>query len=107
MQNNYFKSGSWNAICDVCGVKFKNFELKKRWDGLIVCAKDYEQRHISDFFKLKPEVNNVRDPRPQAEDQFVDVTYVDTGDPTYCTVTGRTAIAGLAVAGCMIAEKGL
>lgn len=105
MENTKFVSGKWNAICDVCGVKFKNTELRKRWDGLMVCDRDFEHRHIADFFKITPEKNNVVDPRHEAEDQFTNVTYINTGDLPYCTNLGRTAIADYAVAGCMIAER--
>jgi hypothetical protein len=107
METNYFKSGSWNAICDVCGVKYKNFQLRKRWDGLMVCSKDFENRHISDFFKLKPEINNVHDPRHEAADQFVSVSYISTGDAIFCTPEGSTGIVGLAVIGCAHVGRGL
>lgn len=48
---NTLLHGSWNAICDVCGFKYKAVDLKKRWDGLYVCKEDWEPRHPSDFFK--------------------------------------------------------
>jgi len=41
--------GQWNAICDVCGFKFKSGDLRPRWDGIMVCAEDWETRHPSDF----------------------------------------------------------
>ena len=46
-------SYSYNAICDVCGFQFKGHELKKRWDGLMVCDADYETRHPMDFYRVK------------------------------------------------------
>lgn len=46
---NYFRSGDWNAICDVCGWKYKASQLRKRWDGLWVCNKDWEIRQPLDF----------------------------------------------------------
>lgn len=102
---NYFKSGSWNVICDVCGRKYKNTDVKKRWDGLIVCNKDYELRHIADFIRSNPERNNVKDPRPEQADVFVDVTYISTGDAGYCSLAGRSATPGYSVAGCMTPSK--
>ena len=101
---NYFKSGSWNVICDVCGRKYKNTDVKKRWDGLIVCSKDYELRHIADFIRSNPERNNVKDPRPEQADTFVSVSYIDTGD-TVCSVEGSSSYSDLAVADCMTADK--
>ena len=41
--------GGWNSICDVCGFKYKNIDLRKRWDGLMVCKDDFETRHPSDY----------------------------------------------------------
>jgi hypothetical protein len=52
---DYLDLGNWNAICDVCGGKFKSSELKRRWDGYMVCSSDYEQRHPQDLIRLRPE----------------------------------------------------
>lgn len=41
-----------NAICDVCGFKKKHYELKPRWDGLMVCKEDWEPRHIRDLYRV-------------------------------------------------------
>jgi hypothetical protein len=99
---NYFKSGLWNVICDVCGQKKKNTEVRKRWDGFMVCHEDWESRHVSDFIKIRSERNNVRDPRTEPNDQFINVTYIDTGDRPACTPMGSSGVAGVAVAGCMV-----
>lgn len=40
-----------NAIDDVSGFKFKRHELRRRWDGLMVDAANYEQRQPQDFVK--------------------------------------------------------
>lgn len=73
----------WRAICDVCGFEFSNTQVKKRWDGMIVCDKDYELRHPMDFLKVKPEHSQVLPwSRPEAADTFVDVTYIDTENNT-------------------------
>jgi hypothetical protein len=40
-----------NAVCDVCGFKFKGHELRKRWDNLMCCPADWEQRHPQDFVR--------------------------------------------------------
>lgn len=44
-------SYQYNVECDVCGFSYKNHELIKRWDGLMVCKSDWEARHPMDFFK--------------------------------------------------------
>jgi hypothetical protein len=48
---DYFAPGQWNAICDGCGKKFKSSELRRRWDGFMVCDKEWEPRHPQDFVR--------------------------------------------------------
>lgn len=91
--------GNWNAICDVCGVKYKASQLKKRWDGLMVCEEDWESRHPQDFIRGHRESNQVPWTRPVVPDQFIQVTYADTGT---CTATGMLGQADYGTAGCMI-----
>lgn len=71
MNKNYYISGSWNGICDVCGQKHKASNLKKRWDGLIVCPDDYEERHPQDFVRAKQDKITVPFTRPRPTDVFV------------------------------------
>lgn len=78
MEHNYYKPGDWNAICDTCGFKFKASQLKKRWDGLMVCAADWEPRHPQDLIKAPTEKTAVPWSRPEREDVYVDVTYVES-----------------------------
>lgn len=47
----HFELGAWNAECDRCGFKYKNYELKLEWTGLRVCDKCFEHRHPQDFVK--------------------------------------------------------
>ena len=66
----------WRVICDRCGFKYWNHELRKEWTGLMVChggdTNDcWEARHPQDF------VTGVKDKqtppwvRPEAADVFV------------------------------------
>lgn len=72
-QNTYIH-GSWNIICDVCGFKFKQEDIKKRWDGLRVCADDWEIRHEQDFLRGVKDDPHVPYTRPdQAESGGVDI----------------------------------
>jgi hypothetical protein len=66
-----YSSGDWLIICDVCGEKIKASESKKRWDGLIVCSKDYEERHSMDFLRGRKERVSVPFTRPRTTDVFV------------------------------------
>jgi hypothetical protein len=73
--NNYLKLGEWNAICDVCGYKFKASMLRKRWDGLMVCNQDYELRHPQDFLRVPLERVSPPWVRLEPEDVFTDVGF--------------------------------
>lgn len=93
---NYLDLGNWNALCDSCGRKFKASQLKRRWDGLMVCEEDYELRHPSDFLRVQRERISVPWARPYpAEDTYINVPYL-------CTPQGTSGITNLAVAGCSL-----
>ena len=47
--------GAWNARCDRCGWKFKNYELFKTWDGYYVDRECWEIRHPQDFVRGIPD----------------------------------------------------
>lgn len=92
---NFLKLGDWNTICDSCGRKFKASSLRQRWDGLMVCNEDWETRHPQDFLRVQKERIAVPFSRP-------DVLTIFTAS---CTIVNSQAVAGLAVAGCMVAGK--
>jgi hypothetical protein len=48
---DYYKEGTWNALCDRCSFKYKADELKKEWTGLMVCPRCWEPRHEQEFLK--------------------------------------------------------
>jgi hypothetical protein len=126
---NHLLLGNWNALCDSCGRKFKALDLKKRWDGLMVCQEDYENRHPSDFLRVQKEKINVDFARPYpAQDTYVgyvcsvyelsgaDKASADCARANSNILTGTfdeetnfiyeddyAAIAGLAIAGWAIA----
>ena len=76
---NHLILGDWNALCDSCGRKFKASSLKKRWDGLIVCKEDWEQRHPQDLLRVQREQISVPWSRPYpAQDTFLPWNYADT-----------------------------
>jgi hypothetical protein len=92
MKSTWWKSGDWNAICDVCGHKYKASQLKLRWDGLMTCQADWEIRHPQELIRPIPDQSKLPWTRPEATDIFI----------AKCTVNGRSDIAGLAVAGCSL-----
>lgn len=68
---NTYSHGNWNAICDECGFKFKDVDIKKRWDGFEVCNDCWEARHPSDFFRAPKEDQNVAWTRVDTEDDAI------------------------------------
>ena len=74
MKKNYLVSGQWNAICDSCGEKHKSGDLRKRWDGFMVCGSCYEPRHPQDFLRSRPDRQSVPWSRPKLLERWDDVT---------------------------------
>lgn len=68
---NYHKAGTWNVICDVCGFKFKADQLKKRWDGKMVCDVDYELRNPQDLIRIPTDDPSVPWSRPESTDTYL------------------------------------
>ena len=89
---NHLILGDWNALCDSCGRKFKASSLKKRWDGLIVCREDWEQRHPQDLLRVQREQISVPWSRPYpAEDTFIP-QYLTDNENEYLGLVETTAV---------------
>jgi hypothetical protein len=56
----------YQAICDVCGWKFEASMLRKRWDGFMVCEKDWEPRNILDFYRPRSDAHKLPWTRPES-----------------------------------------
>ncbi len=95
MANNHYKPGVWNTICDVCGFKFKSDEMRKRWDGLMVCKEDFEHDHPQKFLRVREDSSSVPWVRDEPVDQFVPV----------CTMVTRSAAPGIGQPGCLIPSE--
>lgn len=88
---NYYKPGCWNVICDTCGFEFKSDEMKRRWDGLMVCKDDYELDHPQKYLRVRETGQAVPWVRSEPTDQFIEI----------CTIITSSGYAGLGTAGCM------
>lgn len=51
MPNTRYIPGEWNVICPLCGFQFKASQMKTRWDGQRVCAKDWDPYHPQDLVR--------------------------------------------------------
>lgn len=92
--SNYFASGQYNVICDVCGFKFKNTQMLKRWDGLMVCHADYETDHPQKYLR----VHETGESAPYIRQDVTSFTNV-------CYIFAIPAYADLGTADCMRADK--
>lgn len=92
-----YKSGQWLAICDRCGFEFLAKDLKKDWQGLMVCSHDYELRNPQDFIKVRPERIAPPWTRPESVDVFL--------QPVFCSLEASQGVAGIGVSGCMLAGR--
>jgi hypothetical protein len=76
---DYYKHGDRNAICDMCGGKYKLSTLRKRWDGLLVCSKDWEPEHPQNRIRLRPEHARIVEGRPEPADKFLESLMLQEG----------------------------
>ena len=95
VSNHWYKPGDWNVICDVCGFRFKSSKLRKRWDGLMVCDKDFEHDHPQKYIR----VTETNQAAPWTRPEVVDTT------THVCYMYGISAYADLAEADCAQADK--
>lgn len=70
-----YDKGDWKAICDSCGRELKASELRKRWDGFMVCAGDWEPRQPQDFVRGVADFQAPPFTRSEPADVFVPFNY--------------------------------
>jgi hypothetical protein len=85
--------GNWKVTCHVCGFWYPSSEISKRWDGLLVCHKDYETRHPQTLIKVRGE---------RAFPSFVSSDGIDN-TLNVCTIQTSSCYADMATADCMTA----
>jgi len=117
-------NGSWNVICDQCGRQFKDSDLQLRWDGLMVCSKDWEPRQPQDFVHGVADKQAPPFTRPEQADVFAPVCTlittqgladygsadcakadIDNNYRPVCTLEGSSCISFYAVSGCSVVGK--
>jgi len=71
-RNSISPQGVYNVICDRCGFKYKNTQLRKEWTGAMVCQGPatndcWEPRHPQDLIRVRPENTKLPFVRPDTE----------------------------------------
>ena len=74
MSKNEYRAGDHYAVCDVCGFEFYASELRRRWDGRMVCRTDWEPRHPQETLRVKTRTATPPWTRPEPTDTFIDYT---------------------------------
>lgn len=77
--NETWISGEWAAICDRCGFKFKSSELRRQWNGRMVCKDDFDLQHPQELLRTTPEKVDVPFTAPETTDTHITVTFADMG----------------------------
>lgn len=77
-QADYLALGDWNAQCDQCGRKKKASQLKRNWQGLMVCADTcWEPRQPQDYARGAPP----EQPPPWVRPETAPIWIEDNGVP--------------------------
>ena len=83
--------GNWKVACHVCGFWYPSSDIKRRWDGVLTCPKDFETKHPQLTIKLREETAVPAFASKEPDNpQFVGT----------CTLAGSSCFSGMAKAGC-------
>ena len=107
-QADYLSLGTWNALCSMCGHKFKASQLTKNWQGQYRCSRCQESRHPQDFVRAVPDVQTPPWTQPGGNDVYLmptlelndsaDVTAIEVAGTPTITITGTgTSSSGTAL----------
>ncbi len=91
----------WRCICDRCGSKKWNDELRKEWTGLMVCAVGcWEPRHPQDRVRGKADRQAPPWVRPEPADVFLATSLLlrEDGSSFLLEVPSAFALAPEAIA---------
>jgi len=67
--------GKWLVICDRCGFKRTNDQVRREWTGLMVCADTcWEPRHPQEFVRPRADQQSVPFTRPEPAESNTAIT---------------------------------
>ncbi len=92
--NHRYDPNHWIVICDRCGVRRDSSEMRKEWQGFLVCLTCYEDRHplLDEGKYQRPETKIPNPTRPESSSIFI----------SSCTQLGSQGIIGYGIIGCMV-----
>ena len=71
----YLVNEHWNT-CDRCGFNYREKNMRREWDGAVVCVECVEERHPQDFVRgVKDDTSPKGNVRPAKEATFTTVSY--------------------------------
>lgn len=93
-RNPGYRPGDHWMVCDRCGFDYRFSQMRKTWDGLWVCHKDWEPRHPQDFVRGKSDRQVPPVVRPTVDPELTTTTLSANAasDATSVTVTSATGI---------------
>lgn len=94
-RNPGYKPGNHWVLCDRCGCAVRSMEAKVTWEGYVVCPDDWEPRQPQDFVRAR--YDRIAPEGLIRPDEGDGGLFIDP----FCET--NSAIAGIAIAGCMIA----
>lgn len=80
MRNPNYRPGDYFCVCDRCGFRYFRSQLRRTWDNLLVCRRDFELRHPQDLIEVKNEKITVDEARPEGTNVFLEVGDVTADD---------------------------
>lgn len=89
-RTDYYLKGAWDFYCDICGLKYKSTEARRKWNGTIVCFRCWEPKPAS----LTPPPIPPERPLPWARSNGPDTS------GTSCTAAGSQSVFGYMQFGC-------
>ena len=97
-QADFLRVGDYNAICDVCGRKFKFSRLRQKWDNTWACEQDWEPRQPQDYLRGIPDNMSVPLSRPDPPNSFIqDEIVTETPIITLSFIKGLSKILSVSV----------
>jgi hypothetical protein len=88
--------GNWKVTCHVCGFWYPSSDIRKRWDGLLVCPSDYETRHPQTLIKVHGET---------AVPSFISKDASPDVEQGVCSLATSSCYADLCTADCAQADN--